>query len=94
MPPIPRLELHISVSSIGCATKDCVRVILPGEVLVLRQVIGTTCSEPLCAVCAAIAIEDAKLSVRMFLHREDQRAAQAKMLAGEEAPPATLPQGR
>lgn len=91
MPPIPRLELHISVNTVGCASKDCIRVILPGEVLMMRQVVGTACSEPLCPVCAAIAIEDAKLSVRMFLHREEQRVMQERLIAGEEASPPTQP---
>lgn len=82
---IPRLELHISVSTIGCAAKDCVRVILPGEVVVRRHVEGTACSEPLCAVHAAEAVEDAKLAARMFLHREEQRLRMSKLAAGQPA---------
>lgn len=93
-PKIPTLTISVALASFGCAAKNCMRVILPGEAHVLRKVDGTACNEPLCPVHAAEVVEDAKLAARMFLHAEEQRAMTNKLLASDEPPPATLPQGR
>lgn len=93
-PKIPTLTISVALATFGCAAKDCMRVILPGEAYVLRKSNDIPFSAPLCPVHAAEAVEDVKLAARMFLHSEEQRVMTEKILAGEEPPPATLPQGR
>lgn len=89
---IPFLRIDVALTAIGCAGKDCVRVLLPAEIMVMRGVEGTAVAEPLCPVCAAAALEDAKLSARLFLHREEQRVAMERMaLEAEESSPETEP---
>lgn len=68
-----KLQIDVAVSSCGCSVVGCSRVTLPGEALVMREIPDSRCSEPLCAVHAAEAIEDARLKVRLWLHACEQK---------------------
>lgn len=80
MPKLPVLSVTVALASLGCSTPECVRVILPGEAVLLRRAPDSLAHDPLCPVCAAAVLEDAKLAVRLFLHREEQEAAKQRIL--------------